>query len=192
MKKNPSMRKMNSSRDHSIYRTPQLEFIPLPPPTLLSSSFTPPDQGELILWRFRADPHVRKRRETRETLNSLNHACCRRFPNAAQNKLYVASRLALVQILANMLECSPDQLMLQEDSEHQPKLNSPAAGKMLSIRIAFAGIWIVIAISRSELGIAAGLPIGDSVNGARSAELMSGRRRRLPFPTMHFETALRV
>ncbi|PXW25037.1 4'-phosphopantetheinyl transferase family protein [Paraburkholderia caballeronis] len=147
-------------KQHPVYRTPGLSFQPLPIARAALPQRRLPEPGELHLWRFRAQRHAGLPEDSPPIVSRVEQHRARRGPSSALNRRYLTGRASLRAILSRMLACPPEHLQFTDRPDGQPELLHPLPPRQLSIRIAYAGIWILIGMGASEFGISAATPSG--------------------------------
>ncbi len=146
-------------KTHPIFRTAGLDFIPHRANSDTTAARTIPAMGNLVLWRFRADWHSISRDEAYSWLSGPERERARLYPNSALAKRYLVGRAMLRLILSRMLRCTPDAIMLIDGTDGQPHLHRPEPHRKVHIHTAYAGVWIVVGFSATDLGIGAVLPV---------------------------------
>jgi hypothetical protein len=61
-------------------------------------------------------------------------------------------------IVANLFDCEPHAVDLQDDGNEKLRARHPHDGRGITIDIAYAGIWIVIGIASTTLGLSVAVP----------------------------------
>ena len=61
-------------------------------------------------------------------------------------------------IVANLFDCEPHEVDLQDDGNEKLRARNPHDGRGITIDIAYAGIWIVIGIASTTLGLSVAVP----------------------------------
>ncbi|HZZ12970.1 MAG TPA: hypothetical protein VFE79_19980 [Paraburkholderia sp.] len=82
----------------------------------------------------------------------------RLHPNAALRKRFVSARVVARWIVGNLFACEPRAVDLQDDGGEKLRACHPHDGYGITIDIAYGGIWIVIAIAPSLLGLGISVP----------------------------------
>ena len=98
-----------------------------------------------------------------------------------------SGRAAMREILADMIGRAPAEVELVEDAQGQLRVANLGEREPIEVAIAYAGIWIVIGVSKSSLGLATSVPtLPDRTIPACSRFVQRGRlfaraalRRRL-------------
>ncbi|WP_321943650.1 4'-phosphopantetheinyl transferase family protein [Paraburkholderia tropica] len=146
-------------KTHPIFRTAGLDFVPHRADQDSPAARTIPALGHLALWRFRADWHSVSRDEANSWLSGSERKRARHYPNSALAKRHLVGRAMLRCILSRMLRCRPDAIMLTDGTDGQPHLRCPDLRRTVCIHVAYAGVWIVIGLSATDLGIDAVMPV---------------------------------
>jgi hypothetical protein len=150
-------------RNHPIFRTAGLDFAPHPARHDSPASTNLPSKGHLILWRFRADWRSASRDEAYSWLSVAERERAKHYPNPALAKRYLVGRATVRQILSRMLDCGPGTVVLGDGADGQPLLYQPEPRSALCIHITYAGVWIIVGLSVTEIGIAASVPVTRSI-----------------------------
>jgi hypothetical protein len=140
-------------------QTSACEFIPCSLAYGRAGGVSPPQDGELLLWRFRPEWHLVSRDDAYARLSKAELARVKSHPNPALGKRFAVGRAVLREIVADMIGCAPAEVELSEDQRGQLRLANTGAHRPLEIAIAYAGIWIVIGASTTPLGIATRVPM---------------------------------
>ena len=116
-----------------------------------------PRAGELHLWRFRCEwlPVPVQEGETWLSKGSANARGC--IPNSALRKRFVSARVVTRWIVANLFDCEPHAVDLQDDGSEKLRARHPHDGRGITIDIAYGGIWIVIGIASTACSASASL-----------------------------------
>jgi hypothetical protein len=137
---------------------PELEFVPCSLAYRHAAGMVHPKDGELLLWRFRPEWHLVSKDEAYARLSKAELARVRSHPNPALGKRFAVGRAVMREILAHMVGCAPGDVELTEDERGQLRLANAGPREPIEIAIAYAGIWIVIGVSTSPLGLATRVP----------------------------------
>lgn len=160
-----------TTRNHPIFNIAGLDFVPHP---AIHRSLAPealPSPGKLILSRSRAKWPSISRGEALSWLSLSERERARHYPNRALAKRYLISRTVLRRMLSGMLDCSPRAVALADGAYGHPSLCGMDAADGLCIHVAYAGVWIIIGVSSTALGIGAVVPV---VGRSASAKARSG------------------
>ncbi|MGC2968915.1 4'-phosphopantetheinyl transferase family protein [Paraburkholderia aspalathi] len=117
-----------------------------------------PRPGELHLWRFRAGWLPVSIQEGDRWLSETERGRARLNPNSALRKRFVAARVVLRWIVANLLDLAPHEVKFIDDHAEQPGVQLPPDSHPVAIDIAYGGIWIVIGIASGALGLGVAMP----------------------------------
>lgn len=145
-----------------------------------------PAHGELMLWRLRAEWDATTRHLSPLDIPRKEQHRAIRGLSPALGKRYLVSRVFLRHTLSTMLGCEPREIELHEHAEGELKLMNPACSPAIEIRVAYAGVWILLAISRRQLAIGATVP--DPLVVRRPTPLQVGETR----DRLYRESALRL
>jgi hypothetical protein len=172
MSANSSIAIADTSRSSGATRvepqTPPFEFIPCSLAYGRVGEVSRPQEGELLLWRFRPEWHLVSRDDAYARLSKAELARVKSHPNPALGKRFAVGRAVMREILADMIGCAPADVELSEDQRGQLRLANRGMHEPVEISIAYAGIWIVIGVSTTPLGIATRVPMlppDQSANG---------------------------
>jgi hypothetical protein len=117
-----------------------------------------PRPGELHLWRFRSGWLPVSIQEGDQWLSDAERERARLNPNSALRKRFVGARVVLRWIVANLFNTMPQQVQLVHGHADRTGVQLAADGHPVMIDIAYGGIWIVIAIASSALGLGVTMP----------------------------------
>lgn len=117
-----------------------------------------PRPGELHLWRFRTGWLPVPIHEGDRWLSENERERARLNPNSALRKRFLAARVMLRWIVANLFDSAPQDMRFIEGHAEQPSLQLATEGCPLVIDIAYGGIWIVIGVSSATLGLGVTMP----------------------------------
>lgn len=143
---------------HPVYRTPGLHFLPwrLDDPAFQRNRLPAP--GELLLWRLRAEWDAATRGFSPLDIPRKEQHRAIRGLSPALGKRYLVSRVFLRHTLSTMLGCAPAEIELHDHTEGELILRNPVCSQSIEIRVAYAGVWILLAMSRRRLAIGATVP----------------------------------
>ncbi|NIE65696.1 hypothetical protein [Burkholderia sp. Ax-1719] len=156
---------MAQSHRHSVTHTPDPSFIPWKFDDIELRPQRFPHSTELTLWRFRAEWGSAARTALPFHLSADEQNRAARSPSSAIAKRYLVSRAVLRNILSPMLDCPPEQIDLDDDVHAQPQLIAPVPHQTLHIRMAYAGIWVLLGMSGQHFGLSVALPEMRSTQG---------------------------
>ncbi|WP_321784201.1 hypothetical protein [Paraburkholderia sp. J94] len=117
-----------------------------------------PGAGVLHLWRFRASWLPVPIHESEQWLSDAERHRARLHPNAAQRHRYIASRVMLRWIGANLSGQAPRDVVIAEGYGEQRGARLTVGDQHLSVDIAFGGIWVLIAIAQPALALGIAMP----------------------------------
>lgn len=164
-------------QSHPAYRTPGLNFIPWRIDATDSHRNRLPAPGELMLWRFRAEWDNISRNDASLRMPLSEHHRAIRGHSPALGKRHLVSRAFLRNTLSRMLDRPSADINLRDHAEGELTLLAPTFSPELAIRITYAGIWVLLGISRGKLSVNAAVP-----------HFHAGHQERLG-PTPHPATA---
>jgi hypothetical protein len=141
---------------------------------------TVPRAGELHLWRFRCEWLPVPVQEGDGWLSKSERERARLHPNAALRKRFVSARVVVRWIVANLFDCAPREVDLQDDGNEKLRARHPHDGRGITIDIAYGGIWIVVGVASATLGLSVVVPSP----GARADETPDGARRRARYGSL--------
>lgn len=154
---------------HPIYETPGIEFIPHRSGLHTRAGNALPERGELMIWRLGASWDYLSREEAALWLSREETARMRLYRNPAFAKRYAIARASLRRLLADALGKLPQSLTLADDAHGQPVLHESGRAAPISLRIAFAGIWITLGMSADAFGLETMLPNAVQANALPAA-----------------------
>ncbi|WP_156438458.1 MULTISPECIES: hypothetical protein [Burkholderia] len=119
----------------------------------------PPHAGELHLWRFRYGWLPVTVQKGESWLSESERERARLGPNAALLKRFIAGRVVLRWIASNLLDMDPRDVQLVDGQATHPGIRFLTDSEPLCADIAYGGIWIVIGVASTALGIGITMPI---------------------------------
>jgi len=143
---------------HAIVSATVPQFVSHPLTRHYPHSVAAPRAGELHLWRFRCEWLPVPVQEGETWLSKGERERARLHPNAALRKRFISARVVTRWIVANLFDCEPHAVDLQDDGNEKLRARHPHDGRGISIDIAYAGIWIVIGIASTTLGLSVAVP----------------------------------
>jgi hypothetical protein len=143
-------------------------------------SVAAPRAGELHLWRFRCEWLPVPVQEGDAWLSKVERERARLHPNSALRKRFVSARVVARWIIANLFDCEPRAVDLQDDGNEKLRARHPHDGRDITIDIAYGGIWIVIGIASATLGLSVVVPSP----GAALDDAPEGSRRRARYGSL--------
>lgn len=149
---------MAQTHRHSVTHTPDPRFIPWKFDEIELRHQRFPHSTELTLWRFRAEWGSAARTSLPFHISPDEQNRAARSPSSAIAKRYLVSRAVLRNLLSPMLGCPPAQIDLDDDADAQPQLIAPVPHQKLYIRMAYAGIWVLLGMSGQNFGMSVALP----------------------------------
>lgn len=159
---------------HAIVSAAAPEFVTHPLTRHYPRTVAVPRAGELHLWRFRCEWLPVPVQEGDSWLSKTERERARLHPNAALRKRFISARVVVRWIVANLFDCAPRAVDLQDDGNEKLRARHPHDGRGITIDIAYGGIWIVIGIASATLGLGVAVPSP----GTSPDEAPDGARRR--------------
>ncbi|NML32536.1 4'-phosphopantetheinyl transferase family protein [Paraburkholderia antibiotica] len=135
---------------------------------------TVPRAGELQLWRFRCEWLPVAVPEGETWLSKSERERARLHPNAALRRRFISARVVVRWIVAHLFGCTPRAVELLDDGSDKLRAHHPRDGGGIAIDIVYGGIWIVIGIATTALGVSVVVP----APGIALNETPEGLRRR--------------
>jgi hypothetical protein len=139
------------------YQT-QPQFLPLRMNETLSLSPRTPAPGEIFVFRFRSQWQRVSAHDSAQWLTQDETRRAALLPSPALRYRYISSRAVLRLAVARMLGCQPDAVDLRDDAKGRMFAQDAAGDVVLCADIAYAGVWIMLGISASYLGLGTSLP----------------------------------
>src|SRR5471032_3501001 len=136
----------------------QPQFLPLRMNETLSLSPCTPAPGEIFVFRFRSQWQRVSAQDSAQWLTQDETRRAALLPSPALRYRYVSSRAVLRLAVAWMLGCEPDAVELRDDSKGRMFVQDARGQVVLCADIAYAGVWIMLGISASCLGLGTSLP----------------------------------
>jgi hypothetical protein len=165
---------------HAIVSAALPQFVSHPLTRHYPRSVAAPRAGELHLWRFRCEWLPVPLQDGVAWLSKGERERARLHPNSALRKRFVSARVVTRWIVANLFDCEPRAVDLQDDGNEKLRARHPHDGRGITIDIAYAGIWIVIGIASATLGLNVVVPSP----GAALDETPEGSRRRARYGSL--------
>lgn len=150
------------------------EFVSRPLTRHYPHGVAAPRAGELHVWRFRCEWLPVPVQEGEVWLSKGERERARLHPNSALRKRFISARVVTRWIVANLFDCEPHAVDLQGDGNEKLRARHPHDGRGITIDIAYGGIWIVIGIASTTLGLSVVVP----APGAALDETQEGSRQR--------------
>ncbi|WGS52177.1 hypothetical protein LFL96_28665 [Paraburkholderia sp. D15] len=178
----------NGDRDQKAPVRAAHALVSVAPPAFTSHSLTrhyprgvrAPRSGELHLWRFRCEWLPVPVQEGDSWLSKSERERARLHPNAALRKRFISARVVVRWIVANLFDCKPRDVDLQDDGNEKLRARHPHDGRGITIDIAYGGIWIVVGVASATLGLSVVAP----APGALLDETPDGARRRARYGSL--------
>jgi hypothetical protein len=136
----------------------QPQFLPLRMNETLSLSPCTPAPGEIFVFRFRSQWQRVSAHDSAQWLTQDETRRAALLPSPALRYRYVSSRAVLRLAVARMLGCQPDAVDLRDDAKGRMFAQDATGDVVLCADIAYAGVWIMLGISASYLGLGTSLP----------------------------------
>ena len=143
-------------------------------------SLAAPRAGELHLWRFRCEWLPVPVQEGDSWLSKTERERARLHPNAALRKRFIVARVVARWIVGNLFDCEPRSIDLLDDGEEKLRARHPHDGRGIVIDIAYGGIWIVVGIASTALGLSVIAPSPGNAIG----ELPEASRRHVRYSSL--------
>lgn len=148
---------------HAIVSAAAPQFVSYPLTRHYPYRVAAPRAGELHLWRFRCEWLPVPVQEGETWISKGERERARLHPNSALRKRFVSARVVTRWIVANLFDCEPHVVDLQDDGREKLRARHPHDGRGITIDIAYAGIWIVIGIASTALGLSVVVPAPGAV-----------------------------
>lgn len=165
---------------HAIVQAIAPEFVSHPLTRHYPAGIATPRAGELHLWRFRCEWLPVPVQEGDAWLTKIERERARLHPNSALRKRFISARVLTRWIVANLFDCEPHAVDLQDDGNEKLRARHPHDGRGITIDIAYGGIWIVIGIASATLGLSVVVPSP----GAALDDTPEGARRRARYGSL--------
>jgi hypothetical protein len=133
-------------------------FVPQRLPRQYPSELRPPHAGELHLWRFRYGWLPVTVQKGESWLSDSERERARLGPNAALLKRFIAARVVLRWIASHLLDTDPRSVQIVDGQPARGGIRLLTDSAPLCADIAYGGIWIVIGIASTSLGIGVTMP----------------------------------
>ncbi|MFM0405871.1 4'-phosphopantetheinyl transferase family protein [Paraburkholderia dipogonis] len=117
-----------------------------------------PRAGELHLWRFRCEWLPVPVQEGDSWLSKTERERARLHPNAALRKRFISARVVVRWIVAHLFDSEPHAVDLHDDGNEKLRARHPRDGRGITIDIAYGGIWIMIGVAATTLGLSVVVP----------------------------------
>ena len=140
-----------------VYET-QPQFLPLRMNETLSLGRCTPAPGEIFVFRFRSQWQRVSAHDSAQWLTQDETRRAALLPSPALRYRYISSRAVLRLAVARMLGCQPDAVDLRDDAKGRMFAQDATGNAVLCADIAYAGVWIMLGISASYLGLGTSLP----------------------------------
>ena len=140
-----------------VYET-QPQFLPLRMNETLSLKPCTPAPGEIFVFRFRSQWQRVSAHDSAQWLTQDETRRAALLPSPALRYRYISSRAVLRLAVARMLGCQPDAVDLRDDAKGRMFAQDATGDAILCADIAYAGVWIMLGISASYLGLGTSLP----------------------------------
>jgi hypothetical protein len=136
----------------------QPQFLPLRMNETLSLGRCTPAPGEIFVFRFRSQWQRVSAHDSAQWLTQDETRRAALLPSPALRYRYISSRAVLRLAAARMLGCQPDAVDLRDDGKGRMFAQGATGDVVLYADIAYAGVWIMLGISASYLGLGTSLP----------------------------------
>jgi len=156
---------------------PPPQFVPLRMNETLSMEPCVPPPGEVFVFRFRSQWQRISAHDaaTWLTLDETRRAAL--LPSPALRYRYISSRAVLRLAMARLLGCKPDAVDLRDDAKGRLLAQAAGRNEVLCADIGYAGVWIMLGISATHVGLGTSLPSF----GSNSDDSLSNTASALPF-----------
>ena len=141
----------------AAYET-QPQFLPLRMNETLLLGPCTPAPGEIFVFRFRSQWQRVSAHDSAQWLTQDETRRAALLPSPALRYRYISSRAVLRLAVARMLGCQPDAVELRDDARGRMFAQDATGDLVLCADIAYAGVWIMLGISASHLGLGTSLP----------------------------------
>ena len=136
----------------------QPQFLPLRMNETLSLSQCTPGPGEIFVFRFRSQWQRVSAQDSAQWLTQDETRRAALLPSPALRYRYISSRAVLRLAVARMLGCKPDAVELRDDARGRMFAQDATKTVVLRADVAYAGVWIMLGIGASYLGLGTSLP----------------------------------
>ncbi|WP_158938688.1 hypothetical protein [Burkholderia sp. S171] len=162
-----------------VYET-QPQFLPLRMNETLSLRPCTPATGEIFVFRFRSQWQRVSAHDSAQWLTQDETRRAALLPSPALRYRYISSRAVLRLAVARILGCQPDAVDLRDDAKGRMVAQDATGETVLCADIAYAGVWIMLGISASYLGLGTSLPslASSQVLPSSDSLLFSNQRAR--------------
>ncbi|MFT4069980.1 hypothetical protein [Paraburkholderia sp.] len=143
---------------HTAIVTDEPAFTPYPLSRHFPRHAALPRARELQLWRFRREWLPVPVQEGDTWLSRSERERARLHPNAALRKRFISARVVVRWIVGHLLGCEPRDVDLHDNGGDRLRVRDPRDGHGIAIDIAYGGIWIVIGIAATPLGLGVVVP----------------------------------
>jgi len=151
---------MSPEADLAVAARPSIApaFAPCPLSRHFPRHAVIPSAGELLLWRFRCEWLPVSVQEGDSWLSKSERERARMHPNAALRKRFISARVVARWIVAHLFECKPRDVELHDDGDDKLRAHHPRDGRGIVVDIVYGGIWIVIGLAKTALGLSVVVP----------------------------------
>lgn len=149
---------------------PPPQFLPLRMNETLSLGQSTPGPGEIFVFRFRSQWQRVSAQDSARWLTQDETRRAALLPSPALRYRYISSRAVLRLAVARLLGCEPDAVDLRDDAKGRLFAQDAAGDVVLCADIAYAGVWIMLGISASYLGLGTSLPSFKPASGFASLQ----------------------
>ncbi len=140
--------------DHS----PPPQFVPLRMNETLSIDPCVPARGEVFVFRFRSQWQRISAHDAATWLTQDETRRAALLPSPALRYRYISSRAVLRLAVARLLDCAPDTVDLRDDTKGRLLAQATGSDAVLCADIGYAGVWIMLGISATHVGLGTSLP----------------------------------
>jgi hypothetical protein len=140
---------------------------------------SPPAPGDVFLWLVPSEFRFASASNVGNWLTLGERRRARQHPNSAIGRRFGVARATLRLVLSHMFHCAPGEVLIEDGPDERIVVSDPRGGGVLSVDVAYSGIWIVIAAASAKIGI--GLTVdaaGEEAMWAESARIGMNRAAR--------------
>ena len=138
----------------------------------------PPAPGEVCLWLVPSEFRFASASNIGSWLSLAERKRTRLHPNSALGRRFGVARATLRLVLSHMLDCEPHEVGVDDGPGERVVVTHPSAGGAIYVDVAYSGIWIVIAVASTRIGL--GLTVETAgVHDAGARKLMWDEAARI-------------
>ena len=155
---------------------PPPQFVPLRMNETLSMGPCVPPPGEVFVFRFRSQWQRISAHDAATWLTQDETRRAALLPSPALRYRYISSRAVLRLAVARLFGCEPDAIDLRDDAKGRLLAQAAGRNEVLRADIGYAGVWIMLGISATHVGLGTSLPSF----GSASDDLLADTASTLP------------